>query len=138
MCEEWADSLELACASDRRGLGPGLAREAVETLRALPGSATTEVLLCTDMHAGNVLATRREPWLMIDPKPFISDPAFDPIQHMLNCDDRLVADPPASRTGWRAARRRPRAGPPVAIRPLRTRIAARPDHARTGTRTPRP
>jgi streptomycin 6-kinase len=52
-----------------------------------------QVLLCTDLHAGNVLAARREPWLMIDPKPFIGDPAFDPIQHMLNCDARLVADP---------------------------------------------
>jgi streptomycin 6-kinase len=30
---------------------------------------------------------------MIDPKPLIGDPAFDPVQHMLNCDARLVADP---------------------------------------------
>jgi streptomycin 6-kinase len=30
-----------------------------------------------DLHAGNVLATQREPWLVIDPKPFIGDPAFD-------------------------------------------------------------
>ena len=51
------------------------------------------MLLSTDLHAGNVLAARREPWLMIDPKPFIGDPAFDPIQHMLNCESRLVADP---------------------------------------------
>jgi streptomycin 6-kinase len=93
MCREWADSFELAYASDNRGLDAGLAREAIEALRTLPGSATTEVLLCTDLHAGNVLASRREPWLMIDPKPFIGDPAFDPIQHMLNCDARLVADP---------------------------------------------
>jgi streptomycin 6-kinase len=51
------------------------------------------VLLCTDLHAGNVLAARREPWLMIDPKPFVGDPAFDPIQHMLNCEARLLANP---------------------------------------------
>ena len=93
MCSEWADSFEFAYASDHRGLDAGLAREAVETLRTLPASATTEVLLCTDLHAGNVLAARREPWLMIDPKPFIGDPAFDPVQHMLNCDARLVANP---------------------------------------------
>jgi streptomycin 6-kinase len=43
------------------------------------------VLLCTDLHAENVLAAEREPWLAIDPKPCIGDPAFDAIQHMLNC-----------------------------------------------------
>jgi streptomycin 6-kinase len=93
MCQEWADSFELAYAGDERRLDAGLAREAVETLRTLPASATRQVLLCTDLHAGNVLAARREPWLMIDPKPIIGDPAFDPVQHMLNCDARLSADP---------------------------------------------
>ena len=93
ICSEWADAFELAYASDDRGLDAGLANAGVEILRTLPGSATTEVLLCTDLHAGNVLSARREPWLMIDPKPFIGDPAFDPIQHMLNCDERLATDP---------------------------------------------
>jgi streptomycin 6-kinase len=93
MCSEWADEFELAFARDNRGLDPGLARQGVETLRTLPVNATREVLLCTDLHAGNILAARREPWLMIDPKPLIGDPAFDPVQHMLNCEHRLVADP---------------------------------------------
>ncbi len=93
MCSEWADSFELAYARDNRGLDAGVAHAAIEILRTFPDSAATEVLLCTDLHAGNVLAARREPWLTIDPKPFIGDPAFDPIQHMLNCDTRLVADP---------------------------------------------
>jgi streptomycin 6-kinase len=62
-------------------------------LRELPRSADRNVLLCTDLHAGNVLASQREPWLVIDPKPFIGDPAFDAVQHMLNCDERLVDDP---------------------------------------------
>jgi streptomycin 6-kinase len=93
MCNEWADSFELAFASDNRGLDAGLAREAVEMFRTLARTATKQVLLCTDLHAGNVLSARREPWLMVDPKPFIGDPAFDPVQHMLNCEARLVADP---------------------------------------------
>jgi streptomycin 6-kinase len=93
MSQEWADSFELAYDSANRSLDEGLAHAAVETLRTLPGSAKTEVLLCTDLHAGNVLAARREPWLMIDPKPLTGDPAFDPIQHMLNCEARLVSDP---------------------------------------------
>lgn len=53
------------------------------------------VLLCTDLHAENVLAAEGEPWLAIDPRPFIGDPAYDAIQHMLNCDTRLASDPVA-------------------------------------------
>jgi streptomycin 6-kinase len=30
---------------------------------------------------------------VIDPKPFIGDPAFDSVQHMLNCERRLADDP---------------------------------------------
>jgi streptomycin 6-kinase len=40
-----------------------------------------------------VLAARREPWLVIDPKPHVGDPAYDAIQHLLNCTERLHADP---------------------------------------------
>ena len=53
------------------------------------------MLLCTDLHAENILAAEREPWLAIDPKPFIGDPAYDATQHMLNCDARLATDPVA-------------------------------------------
>jgi streptomycin 6-kinase len=93
MCSQWADSFELDYATDSRGLDPGLAREGVAMLRQLPSTATTAVVLCTDLHAGNVLSARREPWLVIDPKPFVGDPAYDPVQHMLNCDRRLATDP---------------------------------------------
>jgi streptomycin 6-kinase len=51
------------------------------------------VLLCTDLHGGNILAAEREPWLVIDPKPYAGDPAYDTVQHMLNCPERLHADP---------------------------------------------
>jgi streptomycin 6-kinase len=51
------------------------------------------VLLATDLHAGNVLRAEREPWLVIDPKPFVGDPAYDATQHLLNCRTRLLADP---------------------------------------------
>jgi streptomycin 6-kinase len=95
VCALWADEFELDYATDSRGLDPGLAREGIATLRQLPAGADSQVLLCTDLHAGNVLAAQREPWLAIDPKPFIGDPAFDPVQHMLNCEERLVGDPTA-------------------------------------------
>jgi streptomycin 6-kinase len=50
-------------------------------------------VLVTDLHAGNVLRARREPWLAIDPKPFVGDPAYDATQHLLNCEARLRSDP---------------------------------------------
>jgi hypothetical protein len=51
------------------------------------------VLLCTDLHGDNILAAQRELWLVIDPKPYVGDPAYDLLQHMLNCEDRLAAAP---------------------------------------------
>lgn len=55
-----------------------------------------DVLLATDLHAGNVLRAQREPWLVIDPKPFVGDAAYDATQHLLNCEARVRADPEAT------------------------------------------
>lgn len=74
-------------------LDPGLARAGIELFRHLPGTAGRSVLLCTDLHHDNVLAAAREPWLVIDPKPYVGDPAYDLLQQMLNFPDRLAADP---------------------------------------------
>ncbi len=93
MCRSWADSFEQRAAAGRLRLDPGLARVGITLFRELPATATSQVLLCTDLHAGNVLAAAREQWLAIDPKPHVGDPAYDPLQHMLNCDERLRSDP---------------------------------------------
>ena len=92
MCAEWADEYE---AHPNPHLDEGLAREGVGLFRSLPAGADRHVLLLTDLHAGNVLAADREPWLVIDPKPHVGDPTFDPLQHMLNCPGRLSAEPRA-------------------------------------------
>ena len=93
MCDRWADWFELDFEADGRGLDPGLARAGMAVLRELPRSADRSVLLCIDLHAGNALSSQRERWLVIDPKPFIGDPAFEPVQHMFNCEERLASDP---------------------------------------------
>ena len=93
MCDHWAEWFELEFERDNRGLDPGLARDGMAILRELPRSADRSLLLATDLHAGNVLSARREPWLVIDPKPFVGDPSFEPIQHMFNCEERLATDP---------------------------------------------
>jgi len=93
MCEGWAAGFARRFAAEPGGLDPGLARTGLESWRALPGSADRQAVLCTDLHAGNILAAEREPWLACDPKPYVGDPAYDALQHMLNCMERLVADP---------------------------------------------
>jgi streptomycin 6-kinase len=95
MCAAWAEEFErdYASAGPAGKIDPGLARTGIALFRALPASADVQVLLCTDLHAGNILAARRAPWLVIDPKPYVGDPAYDVLQHMLNCEDRLAADP---------------------------------------------
>jgi len=71
----------------------GLVREGLRILDELARTASREVLLATDLHAGNVLRAAREPWLAIDPKPFVGDPAYDATQHLINCETRLHGDP---------------------------------------------
>jgi streptomycin 6-kinase len=97
MCEQWATSFELdnakAIARGEQQIDPGLARAGIELFRQLPLTADRSVLLLTDLHHDNVLSARREPWLVIDPKPYLGDPAYDTLQHMLNFPGRLAADP---------------------------------------------
>jgi len=93
MCQRWADQFEQEASTGLVPMDLGLARAGITLFRELPASADREVLLCTDLHAGNVLAAQREPWLAIDPKPYVGDPHYDVLQHMLNCGERLAADP---------------------------------------------
>ena len=97
MCDDWAASfVRDSAAASTRGqdqLDPGIARAGLDLFRELPGTAGHAVLLCTDLHHHNVLAATREPWLVIDPKPYLGDPCYDVLQHMLNFPARLAADP---------------------------------------------
>jgi streptomycin 6-kinase len=90
MVRYWAD---VALARPREWPDAGFVRAGVECLLDLGLPRPDDALLATDLHAGNVLAARREPWLAIDPKPFVGDPAYDATQHLLNCTSRLRVDP---------------------------------------------
>jgi streptomycin 6-kinase len=70
-----------------------LIRDGLRVLEKLARPSLEDVLLATDLHAGNVLRAQREPWLVIDPKPFVGDPAFDATQHLFNCKERVLGDP---------------------------------------------
>lgn len=93
MCDAWALEFERKASARPTRIDPGLAREGIALFRSLPATAERNVLLCTDLHAANVLAAQREPWLVIDPKPYVGDPTYDGLQHLLNCGDRLRTDP---------------------------------------------
>jgi streptomycin 6-kinase len=95
MCRWWADEYEAKYddAEPHRRLDRGLSGAGIELFRSLPATSDRYVLLGTDVHPDNVLAAEREPWLVIDPKPYVGDPSYDLLQHMVNHPDRLVADP---------------------------------------------
>ena len=90
MIEQWVGE---TLAQRSNWADQGLVRAGIEVFRELSTTGPPALLLATDLHAGNVLRAQREPWLVIDPKPFVGDPAFDATQHLLNCDARLQADP---------------------------------------------
>lgn len=93
MADDWVLRSEARLADEPGRLDTGLAREGLTLFRELARTGPTEVLLFTDLHAGNVLSGERRPWLLIDPKPYVGDPHYDVLQHLLNCDVALRADP---------------------------------------------
>lgn len=91
MTEYWASA---TLAKEDHWTDAGLVREGLHLFKHLHDSApSADTLLATDLHAGNVLKAHREPWLVIDPKPFLGDPAYDATQHLFNCEERLLASP---------------------------------------------
>jgi streptomycin 6-kinase len=84
MCDYWADRYEQRSPAERGCVPAQVAEEGIRLLRRLPRSGGDALLLHTDLHAGNVLAAEREPWLAIDPKPYVGDPTYDVTQHIFN------------------------------------------------------
>lgn len=93
MAGDWAAAAEARLAANPGLLDTGLAREGLALFRELADNAPANVLLLTDLHSGNVLSGERRPWLLIDPKPYVGDPHYDVLQHLLNCNESLQADP---------------------------------------------
>jgi streptomycin 6-kinase len=91
MTAHWAD--ETRAAASRWPADGGLIQEGLRLLEELPRSSSDDVLLTTDLHAGNVLRAQREPWLVIDPKPFVGDRAYDATQHLFNSKGRMLTAP---------------------------------------------
>lgn len=67
----YKDAGELAHALPRQVLDA-----AVATVRDL-GRTQPDTLVHGDLHARNILRAGREPWLAVDPKGYVGDPAYD-------------------------------------------------------------
>jgi streptomycin 6-kinase len=90
MIDHWAAE---TTAASSEWHDPGVVRAGLDLFEELSRESGDDVLLATDLHAGNILRSQREPWLAIDPKPFVGDRAYDATQHLLNCRERLLAAP---------------------------------------------
>ncbi|HZQ85439.1 MAG TPA: aminoglycoside phosphotransferase family protein [Acidimicrobiales bacterium] len=93
MADYWVECAEARRSADPGRLDAGLARDGLALFCELSRSGPGDVLLLTDLHAGNVLSAQRRPWMLIDPKPYVGDPHYDVTQHLLNCNELLRADP---------------------------------------------
>ncbi|WP_187363765.1 aminoglycoside phosphotransferase family protein [Streptomyces piniterrae] len=87
VCAEWADLVQERMIRLQPGYDPGLVALGADLLRKLPATATREVVVHGDFNPGNVLASERRPWLAIDPKPMVGDPAYDPWPLLTQIDD---------------------------------------------------
>ena len=78
--EEWAGGLKELRRRFDGGVGPlplALVEEAESLFAELIGSMEEPVLLHGDLHHDNILAATRQPWLAIDPKGLIGEPAYE-------------------------------------------------------------
>ena len=76
----WAKGLQRLRNQFGGGTGPfpSALVEAAETLFAeLIGSMAEPVLLHGDLHHFNILAAERQPWLALDPKGVVGEPAYE-------------------------------------------------------------
>ncbi|MDQ2741170.1 MAG: aminoglycoside phosphotransferase family protein [Chloroflexota bacterium] len=94
--KDWAESFERYRALYGKDAGPlpaSLVDEARQVYNHLAASSAESVLLHGDFHQGNVLAAQREPWLAIDPKGLIGEPAYDAATLLRDRSDEILAGP---------------------------------------------
>jgi streptomycin 6-kinase len=81
----WADELEVRLAAVPWP-DVALGRLAVAAMRDRSQASADGVLLHGDLNPTNVLSAERAPWLAIDPKPMVGEPAFDGARLVLQPD----------------------------------------------------
>jgi len=105
--ERWGRGFESHRARFDGGAGPIPARlfeEAETRFRELCDSADESVLLHGDLHQENIIAARREPWLAIDPKGVVGEPAYETGALLRNPNTQILSWPNLSRVMARRIR----------------------------------
>ncbi len=97
---QWSQGLERLRTRYAGGTGPiphELVAEAERLYAWLSLSAAPPVVLHGDLHHDNILAARRAPWLAIDPKGLIGEPAYETGALLRNPLPELLRDPHPAR-----------------------------------------
>lgn len=77
---QWAQGFQRLRDQFHGGTGPfpaGVVTDAEEIYERYLADSDRDVLLHGDLHHFNILSAEREPWLAIDPKGVVGDPAYD-------------------------------------------------------------
>lgn len=77
---DWGRGFARLRAAFNGGTGPfpaAVVDAAEEQFASLVASSAPAVLLHGDLHHGNILSATREPWLAIDPKGVLGEPAYE-------------------------------------------------------------
>lgn len=95
--ERWLRELparyeRLGCPFER-----SLLDSACSTISELAPTQPELVVLHQDLHGGNILSAKREPWLAIDPKPLLGERAFDVASLLRDRRPALAVDPAPQR-----------------------------------------
>jgi streptomycin 6-kinase len=91
--ERWAEELPARWEAAGRPYEERLVHETIAWIRELAPSQPELVVAHQDFHGGNVLRAEREPWLAIDPKPLLAEPAFDTASLLRDRRDELALEP---------------------------------------------
>jgi streptomycin 6-kinase len=75
--ERWIAQLRSDWEALGRPFEQRLVDEASAAARELAGSQAKLAVCHQDLQGSNILKAQREPWLAIDPKPIVAEPAFD-------------------------------------------------------------
>jgi len=90
--QDWAKGLDQYRDRTKQCAGPiprSSVDKAQELFDDLIASMQEPMLLHGDLHHGNVLSARREPWLAIDPKGVAAEPAYETASMLGNPPDLL-------------------------------------------------
>jgi streptomycin 6-kinase len=89
----WVDELPRLWERHGRPFERPLLDAAVGALRELGPTQGPLVLASEDLHAGNVLRSAREPWLVIDPKPIAAEREFTAVAMIRDRKEDVAAGP---------------------------------------------